>query len=134
MKEKKERSRKSAKEVDYNLMLLRAQKLQAGAECQSLGWGLLELGRSGEAVGGCRLAVFFGEGTCPKQDATRGMCRHDLLSAGWAAQLHRASACLAREASTLWDPEQCRAGGQLPPSPRLCPPHEWPLGRKGSER
>lgn len=47
MEEKKEGRRSSAKEVDYNLMLLHAQKLQEGAECRSLGWGLLELGWAG---------------------------------------------------------------------------------------
>lgn len=47
MEEKKEGRRKSAKEVDYNLMLLRAQKLQEGAECRLPDWGLLELGWAG---------------------------------------------------------------------------------------
>lgn len=47
MEKNKEGRRKSAKKVDYNLMLLHAQKLQEGAEYFSLGWGLLELGWAG---------------------------------------------------------------------------------------
>ena len=38
------------------------------------------LGRSEEVagVGECKLAILCEEGTCPEQNATEGMCRHDL--------------------------------------------------------
>lgn len=94
------------------------------------------LGRSGEAVGRAGLLYFSGGagGMHPDQDATGGMCRHDLQPTGQPAQPHRASACLTRETSTLWDPEQCGERGVAGSSPWLCPPHKGLLGRKGSER
>lgn len=101
MEKNKEGRRKSAKKVDYNLMLLHAQKLQEGAECCSLGWGLLQLGWAGEGRWeGASLLYFLRGGTCPEQNATERMCRHDLRPTA-----HRASAFLAHRDSLPWDPE-----------------------------
>lgn len=121
MEEKKEGRRKSAKEVDYNLMLLRAQKLQEGAECRLPEWGLLELGWAGAGRRwGVQACCTFRGGAVrmrPDQDATGGMWRHDLQPTGQPAQPHRASACLTRETSKLWDPEQCGERGWPAPLP-----------------
>lgn len=137
MEEKKEGRRKTAKEVDYNLMLLHAQKLQVGAECQSLGWGLLVLGWAGvgrPGGGGTGLLYFFGEERVlsempleecagmiySPQDELPGRTVPALV---WLARpQHRGT------------PSGAGQGGQPAPSPGLCPPREWLLGQMGSEK
>lgn len=76
MEENKEGRRKSAKETDYNLILLHAQTLQEGGDCGSLGWGLLELGWAGmgRQWRGVGLLYFFWGGMCLERNATAGMC------------------------------------------------------------
>lgn len=103
MEEKKEGRRKSAKEMDYNLLLLCAQTLQEAVSVLGMGTSGGWLGRTEDASRRMQTCCTFFWGGHILSEILLVECAGMTYHPQDSLPSHTASASLSRDASVLWD-------------------------------